>query len=366
MGNAMGLMDRFSTLLGRGKNKTPDPLEHYLALAKKDPGDAKVHLKLAEIYQKNGEKAKAISEYLQAADIFAKNNFYAQAMAIYKQVPRQDPTVDHVYLKIADIYRKMGFLGDAFATYRILVQHYDRLGMKQKALEVMAQMAELDPRKDNLKEKMKDWEEGLLRPVKEKGPSASGQELYPELGTKKKPKVLFDLGAKLEEMGSVSIDRFHEVETLDKVFGFEEIFRELKETSGPSNVDPNFNYNMGVACREMGFFEDAVEQFRIAMDSGQNPFDAAIMLGLLYKEQGRMEEAKEVFEKALKMKGIPKEKILEVKYELGLLYKETGKAEEALRLLREISTSEQKWKKGKDEIQKLEKNIQDLAARLKK
>ncbi len=366
MGNSMGLMDKFSALLGRGKAKGTDSLEHYQAVLKKDPGDAKAHLKLAELYQKNGEKAKSISEYLHAADIFAKNNFYAQAMAIYKQVPRQDPTVDHVYVKIANIYRKMGFLGDAFATYRILVQHYDRLGMKQKALEIMAQMAELDPRKETLKEKMKDLEEGILRLPDGKAAAAPVEDFYPKLGVKKKPPAFFDLGAKLEEMETVDPREFHEVDTLDKVFGFEEIFRELKETSGPSSVDPNFNYNMGVACREMGFFEDAVEQFRIAVESGQNTFEAAIMLGLLHKERNMLEEARGTFEKTLKMKGIPKEKILEVKYELGLLYKEMGKGEEAIKLLREISSSDQKFKRNKDEMQKLEKNIQDLAARLKK
>lgn len=366
MGNSMGLMDKFSALLGRGKEKAPDSLKHYLALVKKDPADAKAHLKLAELYQKSGDKAKAISEYLQAADIFAKNNFYAQAMAIYKQVPRQDPTIDHVYIKIADIYRKMGFLGDAFATYRILVQHYDRLGMKQKALEVMAQMAELDPRKTPLREKMKELEDGLLRRQEGKTPVQPPQDIYPPLGIKKKPQVFFDLGAKLEEMPGIEASAVHEVDTLDKVFGFEEIFRELKETSGPSNVDPNFNFNMGVACQEMGFFEDAVEQFQIAIQAGQNPLEAAIMLGLLYKEKGMLEEAKKTFEKALKMKGIPQEKTLEVKYELGLIFKEMGKGEEAIKLLREISASDQKLRKGRNDAQKLEKNIQNLAVRLRK
>jgi len=76
-------------------------------------------------------------------------------MAIYKQVPKQDPTLDHVYLKIADIYRKMGFTGDAFAQYRILVQHYDGQGNKDKALEVLSIMADMDPRKTDLKEKIK-------------------------------------------------------------------------------------------------------------------------------------------------------------------------------------------------------------------
>ncbi len=77
----MRLIEKFSFILGKGKAKTPDLFRHYLGVVKKDPEDAKAHLKLAEIYQKNGDKKKAIQEYLKAADIFAKNNFHAQAMA---------------------------------------------------------------------------------------------------------------------------------------------------------------------------------------------------------------------------------------------------------------------------------------------
>jgi tetratricopeptide (TPR) repeat protein len=103
-----------------------------LDLVHKEPENAKAHMKLAEIHQKRGEKQKAVEEYLLAADIFAKNNFYARAMAVYKQVPKQDPSLDQVYLKIADIYKKMGFLGDALAQYRLDDPAHDRMGMKRK------------------------------------------------------------------------------------------------------------------------------------------------------------------------------------------------------------------------------------------
>ena len=134
----MGVIEKFGSVLRLGRSRSQNPLDRYLNLIKKEPGNAKAHLKLAELYQKAGDKKKAISQYLAAAEIFLKNNFYARAMAIYKQVPKQDPSLDHVYLKIADIYKNMGFLGDAFAQYRILLQHYDSLGQKEKALEVIA------------------------------------------------------------------------------------------------------------------------------------------------------------------------------------------------------------------------------------
>ena len=141
-----------------------------------------------------------------------------------------------------------------------------------------------------------------------------------------------------------------EISTMEKIYGFEEIFKELKETSGPSAVDPNFNYNLGVASREMGFLDDAIEQFQTALEKRQNPFDTANMLGLCYKEKGQWDEAARAFEKAMHMGGVSKEKILEVKYELGMVYKKQGKTEEALALLREISAGDKKYRIPNDEI----------------
>ena len=146
----MYLKNKFKHFLRKENRREPNSLEQFQDQVEKDPANARSHLKLAEFYQKKREKKKAIIEYLLAADIFAKNNQYAEAMAIYKQVPKQDPSLEYVYLKIADIYRKMGFLGDAFAQYRILVNHYDKLGRKDKAIEIMGLIAELDLRKIDL------------------------------------------------------------------------------------------------------------------------------------------------------------------------------------------------------------------------
>lgn len=335
----MGFLEIVGSLWMGSRPKAQDLFQQALELLKRDPENPRGHLKLAEIYQKNGKKSKAISEYLLAAEIFAKNNLYFEAMAIYKQVPKQDPSLDHVYLKIADIYRKMGFLGDAFAQYRILVNHYDSMGMKEKALEVMGMMAEMDPRKITQKENgqifydiIKPQEEGVLNEIDiHGGGDAKAEQKIP----------FFDLSAELDKDEPVELKDFKEISSLEKVYGVEEIFNELKETAGPSLAFPDFNYHMGVACKEMGFFDEAVNQFKIAIDQEQNPFEAASLLGLCFKEKNMLEDARQAFEKALQVKGVSQKKTLEVKYELGLIYRELGRSEEALKLLREIAEMDQ-------------------------
>ncbi len=341
----MAWLEKFSQIWKRSKPAPKGPMDQYLSLVKKEPGNAKAHLKLAEMYQKQGDKKRAISEYLMAAEIFLKNQFYARAMAIYKQVPKQDPSLDHVYLKIADIYRKMGFLGDAFAQYRILAQHYDAIGAKEKALEVLNMMAEMDPRKVELKQKVKIYQESMSSaPPAADGEKPETEGSGPDSGDtgKAEARNFFDLGAQLESQETGQLAGAKEISSMEKIYGFEEIFKELKENSGPSAVDPNFNYNLGVASREMGFLEDAIEQFQTALAMKQNVFDAANLLGLCHKERGEWKEAAQAFQKALQVPGAPREKILKVKYELGLVYRQMGKSDEALGLLEEISVSEPK------------------------
>jgi tetratricopeptide (TPR) repeat protein len=337
----MGLLDKFGDLLKMG-NSHSEPKEKYFDLLKREPENANAHMKLAEIYLKKGEKQKSISEYLLAADIFTKNQLYAMAIAIYKQLKRQDPSLDHVYLKIADIYRQRGLLADAFAQYRILAQYYERLGMKDKVSEIMNLMAETDPQKATSKSRdfnnvipLPQGEEGALRL---KGLTSDG---------------FFDLGAELIAAEPLQMKAFKEVSTLDRFYGVKEIFKELKETSGPSVVDPHFNYNMGVAYWELGLCDEAIEQFENAVKMSQKPFEALSMLGFCYKEKGMWKESLQSFKDALRIEGIPQEKILHVKYILGLLYQERGRIEEALKLLQEIVAVDEGFRKAQDELVKL-------------
>jgi tetratricopeptide (TPR) repeat protein len=347
----MGLLDTLNGWVKRvkaGPANGSGGADHYLDLLVKEPGNAKAHLKLAEFHQKKGEKEKAISEYLLAAEIFMKNSFYARAMAIYKQIPKQDPTLDHVYLKIADIYRKMGFTGDALAQYKLLLHHYNSRGMAEKAREVLDLMLEADPEKNSLGEQAG----GLPETIRLRDPQAEGS-LAPEMGkagASIPQDPFFDLGAQLGEGAPPEGFGAKEV-TTQKMSGFDEILKELKETSGPSPAYPQFNYQMGIACREMGFFDDAIEQFKIAYKKGQSSFEALHMLGLCYKDKGIWEEALESFEKALKTKGIPPGKSLEAKYEKGLICKELGKIEEAMALMKEIFNENPDFRK--EEISKI-------------
>jgi tetratricopeptide (TPR) repeat protein len=197
--------------------------------------------------------------------------------------------------------------------------------------------------------KLKDREVGIARP---------GEAVIPEESLRrKKREAYFDLGAELELFEFEGMKNCKEIEFLEGVDGFKEIFRKLKGPSDPGSLDPNWNYHLGVACRELGIIEDAIEHLRVSYEKRQNPFEAAYLLGLCFKEKAMWEEALQAFEKALSVDGISEGNKLRVRYEMVLILKEQGKTEEALELLKKISALDRGFGDTKDEVNKFSKKF---------
>jgi tetratricopeptide (TPR) repeat protein len=269
-------------------------------------------------------------------------------MATYKKDTKKDPAGESVYFELADIYLKMELRKEALVQYRILLRRYKALGMKDKALKVMALMAKINPGKTGLEKKITGLEHllglkknvsGMARPEEPKIPR---EALHP-----KRKEAYFDLGAELTKLKADGKREYQEIELLENGYGFSEIFKNLREFSAPGSLNFNFNYHMGMMCREGGFIDEAIEQFQIACNERQNPFEAAHHLGLCFMEKGMWEEARQSFERALQVEGISRENQLAVKCELGVILKEQGKTAEALEILRKISGGDQKFQNTK-------------------
>jgi tetratricopeptide (TPR) repeat protein len=84
------------------------------------------------------------------------------------------------------------------------------------------------------------------------------------------------------------------------------------------------HYELGMAYKNMGMLEEAVEEFRVAVNGKECFLDATTLLAASLKEQGLMEPAMECLERALADARCDQEKALPVRYELGLLYEADG------------------------------------------
>jgi len=326
-----GLMDRLNGLFRGEKGRIAKELEQTLNLVRREPGNTKARVKIAEIYQKTGEQEKAISEYLKAAEIFSKKDLWPQAMAVYKRVLKLDPSQEAVNRCVSEIYHRLGFLGDAFSQYNVLLKQYHNLGEEEKSIEILSLMAELNPQKFALDNKVQTFREDPE--ILEKSPEGVllQETLDLEIPPHESSKAFFDLCAELQKKTPKTKQlKIAKEICMEKLFGFDEILKELQDVGGTSRVYPNFNFQMGVACREMGFMDEAIEQFQLALGKGQEPVEAAHLMGLCYREKGWWEESRRSFRIALEQELITEEKERLIQKDLELLPTEHDLGREAM------------------------------------
>lgn len=122
---------------------------------------------------------------------------------------------------------------------------------------------------------------------------------------------------------------------------FEEFQRGFNDQSLSEDVETHFN--LGIAYREMGLFDDALTEFRQAM-TGERYVDSALMLSICYHQKGMEIESEEHLRSLLDDSRCSNEQRLLVKYELALILEKWGRASEAQKLFEEIYSSDPKFR----------------------
>ncbi len=107
----------------------------------------------------------------------------------------------------------------------------------------------------------------------------------------------------------------------------------------PPVVDPEpaTRYALGVAFRQMGIPDEAIEELKLAAKEPEFLLDSCIMLALCLKDLGRHQQAIAQLEEASRHPQCTGEKSRALQYELGLLYKLTDNVDRALHILEGIA-----------------------------
>lgn len=114
--------------------------------------------------------------------------------------------------------------------------------------------------------------------------------------------------------------------------------RGVKFASGVDGADAQSHYDLGVAFREMGLYDDAINEFRQAATDSSRRLACLILQGTCLREKGDLANAEKVL-KSLMKPGLDLENASSVKYELALTYGACGKNDQLVELLTEIDKS---------------------------
>ena len=120
-------------------------LKEYNLLLQADPRDAKLLLEVGDAYRRWGQSEEAIAQYAKVAQQYRQDGFDARAVAVYKQILNLDPKHYAAYVSLSELYQRMGLDAEAIGALQTAADGYHREGRKADALELLRQMAALDP-----------------------------------------------------------------------------------------------------------------------------------------------------------------------------------------------------------------------------
>ena len=174
---------------------------------------------------------------------------------------------------------------------------------------------------------------------------------------------LFDLAQELEKELSVTsaASQVQQPPEEEQQVSVEEVLEAFKKGVEKSvdKEDAETHYNLGIAYKEMGLIDEAINEFGIAMLSPDKKADGLIMLGMSYMGKGLPGKAIEMYKQALDEKGGVKAENIGLLYEFAIAFEAYGDMKNAYNYFAEVKKIDEKFRDVKDKLDKLEEFVQD-------
>ena len=137
------LIEEAQKLVLRGQfDKAVKLYEQILAL---DPSAINLKQKFAELLIKAGRLDDARKEFEAIGKYFSKNGFYLKAIAVYKQLQKLFPSDYLISLTLAELNEKHGLTANALSEYKLVFDYYEKSGNSADALKILDKMQAVDP-----------------------------------------------------------------------------------------------------------------------------------------------------------------------------------------------------------------------------
>ena len=165
----------------------------------------------------------------------------------------------------------------------------------------------------------------------------------------------FDLAAEILDEGAMqATEGLANVGEIDR-FRFDSVFAEFKKgvDAQIDHEDTEAHYDLGIAYKEMGLMDDAIEEFKKSMRSLKRLADSLILIGICYAEKGAFADAEAVFSTAIARPEVQEADKIGTQYELGLVYEVWGRPADALRTFEAVAASDSSFRNVGEKIEAL-------------
>ncbi len=142
-----------------------------------------------------------------------------------------------------------------------------------------------------------------------------------------------------------------------KQIDVEEVFAKFKEgvAAQVSADDTQSHYDLGVAYREMGLFEDAIREFDIAAADPKRECVCRSMIGMILKDLGRTSEAIEAFLQALHAPSKTPDQETSLCYDIGTSHESLRRTKDALTYFQKVMRRDSNFRDVQERVRRLTK-----------
>lgn len=117
--------------------------------------------------------------------------------------------------------------------------------------------------------------------------------------------------------------------------------------------DADTHYDLGLAYKEMGLYDEAVKAFKKVLDSPGREVQCRLMIGLCYREQGNRTDAITQFKAGLHAPGIKMSEQLMLYYEIAYSYEMVNDPKEALYFYQAVIKRDPEYRDVQDRMASL-------------
>ena len=320
------------------------------------------YMDLASLSESLGDTEQAYHYYIEAADGYYDEGKYDKSKLAYEHSYKLNPENLKPLKQLAEIFIKLGDNDNAAKIYQQLANNLEKQDAKEEAAKMREKAARLSlgstVTKDRSKKKAKvEKQKGKEKKKEKKDIEEEGyvdlssmlsEELEEETPINKEHQGKIDLSSILNENEesteeNIDIDMGEISEVIDQQIGKE---------------DYTAHYDLGISYKEMGMYDMAINEFRIAMKGEKEQLKALDMLAICHIEMGKFSTAENIFKKALSLKGRTNEEYAGISFNLAQLYEQMGEFRKALNFYK-------KAKKLGGEFPGIEKRIKNIGDNLK-